>query len=92
MTDDIEAAAALLREKGWTVLPPDELPPVEVGQVWESPKAGIKSREVYMIGRHFMWPWVGGRMIHFRTSIDRGRLTEDSFVAWVRKANARPMP
>ena len=106
MTDqDISTAAETLKAAGWTVLPPaaEELPRVEVGQVWVSPNPKIEPRTVTKIGKHRSMPWAE-RCIAFTTPRRQGErscrdpkviyypvLTEQAFVAWARKAQARPV-
>ena len=48
---DILAAIALLKAKGYTVIPPpdDDMPELAVGQVWTSPNARHKSRTITAI-------------------------------------------
>lgn len=95
---DIEAAAALLRENGWVVMPPaaPELPRIEVGQVWVSPKPKVEPRTVLKIGRCHSYPWAGVRVVFFSAPKDPVQsyprtLVDTDFAAWARKSDARPM-
>ena len=93
----IEAAAAILREAGWTVLPPPPvtIPEPKMGQVWFSPKPGTEPRTVVSVGPHSSW---SGRQCVFFTTPKRPPsewgptyLHMDAWKTWVKKAGARPL-
>ncbi len=94
---DLAFAAALLRAAGWTVTEPPaaEIPRVEVGQVWRSPKPGVEDRTVLRIGNSNKYPW-DPRAITFTTEallkqLHHNVLSERAFIAWARKSGARPV-
>lgn len=88
MNSDIEAAAALLRENGWMVLPPvsDGLPEIGIGQIWISPNPRIAPRTVTQFRRglpNHMRYQAPGKPETWWTSKAR-------FQAWAKKFDARP--
>jgi hypothetical protein len=93
----IGAAAALLREAGWTVLPPmpGALPAPAPGQVWVSPNPRIEPRTVLKIGTHHCYPWAGDQVVFFTTH-RRGSperpvpLCPERWRRWAENAEARP--
>jgi hypothetical protein len=97
--DAIQAAVRLLTEAGWRVVPPDEdqgLPEPAAGQTWVSPKKRVEPRTIYEIAPNRSYPWAG-KCIYFRTPSDPLHmkwprvLTPESWRAWAKKAEARPV-
>ena len=85
----LASAAALLRSAGWIVLPPPEkLPPIAVGQVWQPQGTNFRTRTITAVGAD---RWRG----HYRYRTSRGESwwqRDKQFYNWARKSGARPAP
>lgn len=94
---DLEGAAVMLREAGWTVLPPpaEKPPEPQVGQVWVSPKRRVEPRTVVKIGPHRCWSG-DVECVHFTAPSDAPSkwgpraLHRAAWDSWVKKSGARP--
>lgn len=94
MTQSQETLAAILREAGWTVIPPVDpnaaIPEPEVGQTWASPKPLVFPRTVAMIAPHRFYP-SGDLCVYFTTPGGyASSLHPARWKAWARKSGARP--
>ena len=101
MADNIDAAVLLLREAGWTCIPPVDpnaaIPEPAVGQVWRSPKPKIEPRTVLSVGMDKR-AWSSGRVVvGFSTPTRQPHekwgpliLPIETWKAWARKSEARP--
>ena len=101
MADNIDAAVLLLREAGWTCIPPVDpnaaIPEPAVGQVWRSPKPRVEPRTVLSVGAAARGIWPGQVVVGFSTPTRQPHekwgpliLHTEGWRAWARKSGARP--
>jgi hypothetical protein len=100
---EINQAATLLRELGWTCIPPvdpsEAIPEAKIGQVWISPKPRVEARTVVWIGASRTQPWAGDKCVGFTTPTRKphekwgpSKLTPEAWAQWAKKSGARPVP
>lgn len=90
---------ALLRDMGWTVLPPpsEAIPAPSAGQVWPSPRPRVEARTVIKVGprserhlsHHYVFFTTPTRLPHPKWG--PSRLLLSAWTDWARKSDARPV-